>query len=69
MPSPNPASASNSPSPVNETASPAARAKAPSGCAATAAPSTIGTSGSTQGDRIESSPAAKASARTVTGAP
>ena len=40
----------------------ARRADAP----VTAAPSTIGTSGSTQGDRIDSNPAAKASASAVT---
>ena len=51
------------PEPGERDREPAARATAPSGCAATAAPSTIGTSGSTQGDRIDSSPAAKASAQ------
>src|SRR5882724_3824092 len=62
----NPTSASNRPSPVNDSARPAAKASAPSGWAVTAAPSTIGTSGNTHGDRIDSNPAAKANAKPVT---
>jgi regulator of protease activity HflC (stomatin/prohibitin superfamily) len=50
---------------VKDNARPPASAKAPSGWEVAAAPSTIGTSGSTQGDRIESSPAASANARLV----
>ena len=66
MPSPNPTSASKRPSPVNDKASPAAKATAPRGWAVTAAPSTIGTSGNTHGDRIERIPAANANASAVT---
>src|ERR1700733_5727924 len=66
MPSPNPTKASNRPSPVKDNASPAAKATAPRGWAVTAAPSTIGTSGKTQGDRIDRIPAANASASAVT---
>src|ERR1700733_7650746 len=66
MPSPNPTKASNRPSPVKDNASPAAKATAPRGWAVTAAPSTIGTSGNTQGARIDRIAGANASASAVT---
>lgn len=61
-----PATAISNPNPVNEMASPAASASGPQRCCVTAAPSTMGSSGNTHGDRIDSSPAANASAMMVT---
>src|SRR5262245_6614035 len=54
--------ATNSPTMTNDSASPVASATGPARCALTAAPSTIGNSGSTQGDSVERTPARKASA-------
>src|SRR5262245_4243906 len=58
----NPIVATNRPTRTNESASPAASATGPARCALTAVPSTIGNSGSTQGDSVERTPARKASA-------
>src|SRR5262245_31411980 len=54
--------AMNRPTMTNQSASPAASATGPARCALTAVPSTIGNSGSTQGDSVERTPARKASA-------
>src|SRR5215470_18036793 len=51
---------------TKETASPIARATGPSLCADAAVPSTIGTSGRTQGERIDSTPATNARPRLAT---
>src|SRR5262245_40765388 len=59
-PSPNPTVATNKPSTRNDTASPAASASGPSRCSDSAVPRTTGSSGSTHGERIETSPARKA---------
>jgi len=56
-PSDNPSVATNSPMATNETISPPASASTPNRCAATAAPNTSGSSGSTQGDSVERTPA------------
>src|SRR5262249_3818401 len=45
---------------VNDSARPAARATGPALCSLIAAPTAIGTSGSTQGDRVDSKPASSA---------
>ena len=52
--------ATNNPIATKEMASPIASATGPNLCSAAAVPSTIGTSGSTQGDRMDSAPAMKA---------
>jgi hypothetical protein len=52
----------NNPTVVNDSARPAASATGPSRCRDAEAPSTIGRIGNTQGDRIERTPATKASA-------
>jgi hypothetical protein len=56
-----PAAASATPITVNESASPRPSAKGPRRCAFIAAAMSTGTSGSTQGDRIDSAPAASPS--------
>ena len=57
----NPAVATNRPIAVNETASPAASSHAPARCADSAPPTTSGSSGSTQGESVDSIPARKPS--------
>src|SRR5262245_49343951 len=52
--------ATNKPITTNDSASPAASASGPARCALTAVPSTIGSSGSTQGDSVDSTPARNA---------
>src|SRR6266481_9251171 len=56
----NPIVATNSPMATNEAARPAASAAGPNLCSETAAPSTSGNSGRTQGDRVDSTPARNA---------
>src|SRR5260370_21169563 len=57
----NPIVATNSPIATNETARPAASAAGPKRCSETAAPSTSGNSGRTQGDSVDRTPAKNAS--------
>jgi hypothetical protein len=54
--------ATNSPTATKDIQSPAASAAGPHFCCDAAAPRTIGSSGSTQGDRIDSTPATNDSA-------
>ena len=57
--------ATNSPIATNDSESPAASATGPHFCFAAAAPSTIGRSGSTQGESTESTPATNDRTRPV----
>ncbi len=53
----NPIVATNKPTTTKALASPSAKASGPSRCVAAAAPMTRGSSGSTHGDSVESTPA------------
>ena len=64
-----PTVATVSPITTNDSASPPARANGPARCSLSALPSTIGNSGSTQGDSVERTPARNASAVVAMRAP